>query len=67
MATKTLTTTASCKHCGGTVILEVQNVPADQTAQQSRSGGVSSKPCAKCHKTSSYSYQIRGGQFSALR
>ena len=66
MATKSLTTSATCKHCGGTIILKIDNIPVDQTAQQARSGGVSAS-CPKCHKSSSYSYRVKGGQIDELR
>jgi len=60
---KTISTTAACKHCGATVFVEKQNV-TDATAMI---GGVVSSPCRKCHKTSSYAYEIRNGQFKDLR
>jgi len=62
MAT-TISTTAACKHCGATVFIEKHNV----TATTSMIGGVVSTPCRKCHKTSSYTYEIRNGQFKDLR
>lgn len=65
MATRSLTSSAACKHCGGTVIIEVTNIDPD--ANHGYSGGVTSKSCGKCHKTSSYTYEISKGQFTRLR
>jgi len=67
MTTKTLTSSASCKHCGGTVIIEITNVPIDMPSHTGMSGGVTSRMCGKCHKTSSYIYEINNGQFTLLR
>jgi hypothetical protein len=64
---KTVSTSASCKHCGGTVIIEVTGLPDDMPSHTGRSGGVTSKMCPKCHKTSNYSYEIREHQFKSLR
>jgi len=62
METKTLTQTVTCKHCGATVMVEKQNV----RDTDSLSGGITTKACYECHKTSSYVYQIRNGQFINL-
>lgn len=67
MATKTVSTSASCKNCGSTVIIEVTNIPIDQPSYEGRTGGITSKPCGKCHKTSNYVYEIKGGQFTSLK
>jgi predicted nucleic-acid-binding Zn-ribbon protein len=61
--TKTVTSSVSCKHCGATVMVEKQNV--NDTV--SLTGGITSSSCPKCHRTSSYTYQIKGGQFTQLR
>ena len=63
MNTKTVTVTASCKNCGGTVIIEKQLV-TDTTNQ---TGGITSKMCPKCWKSSSYSFTMKNGQFVILR
>ena len=60
---KTVTATVSCKHCGATVMVEKQNV-TDTTNQV---GGITTKMCPKCHKTSSYSYEMKNGQFTNFR
>ena len=62
MAT-TISTTVAYKHCRASVFIEKHNV----TATTSMIGGVASTPCRKCHKTSSYTYEIRSGQFEELR
>lgn len=67
MPTRSLTTSAACKHCGATVIIEVTNIPIDMPEYQGRMGGVTSKPCPKCHKASQYTFEIKGGQFTRLR
>lgn len=59
----TISTTVACKHCGATVLVERHNV-TDTTSQI---GGIVSTTCRKCYKTSSYSYEIRNGQFKDLR
>ena len=61
--TKTLRTTVSCKHCGATVMVEKQNVRDEDSLM----GGITTNMCPKCHKVSSYTYQIKGGQFTELR
>jgi len=63
MATKTVTMAVSCKHCGGTVIIEKQLV----TETTNQSGGITSKMCPKCHKNSQYNYTMKEGQFTDLR
>lgn len=67
MSTISVTTSATCKHCGGTVIIEVTGIPINMPSHTGRTGGVTSKACGKCHKTSMYSYEIREGQFTTLR
>jgi hypothetical protein len=62
-----VSTTAACKHCGGTVIIEVTGLPDIMPSHTGRTGGVTSKSCSKCHKTSSYSFEIREHQFKYLR
>jgi hypothetical protein len=66
MATENISTSANCKHCGGTIIVEVTGVPVDMPSHQGRTGGVTSRACGKCHKTSIYSYEIREGHFTRL-
>jgi RNase P subunit RPR2 len=61
--TKTVTSSVICKHCGATVMVEKQNV----RDTDSLTGGITTSMCRKCHKTSSYTYQIKGGQFTQLR
>ena len=60
---KTLTIAVSCKHCGATVMIEKQSVPENENSM----GGVATRMCPKCHKTSNYIYEIRNGQFVDLR
>lgn len=60
---KTLRITVSCKNCGGTVILEKQNVPS----KGSSACGVTTRGCSKCHKTSSYAIRIRDGEIIDIR
>jgi len=65
MKTKTLTATVACKFCGGTVMIEKQNVRDDENS----TGGISTKMCPKygCHRVSSYVYEIRRGQWHNFR
>ena len=64
---KSVSTTASCKHCGGTIIIEVTGLPNEMPPHTGQTGGVTSKSCGKCHKTSNYSYEIREFRFVNLR
>jgi len=63
MSTKTITATVSCKHCGATVIVEKQGVYDNQNL----TGGITTKVCPKCHKTSNYVFEIKNGQFTNLK
>lgn len=38
MATENISTSANCKHCGGTIIVEVTGVPVDMPSHQGRTG-----------------------------
>jgi RecJ-like exonuclease len=67
MPTKTVTTAASCKHCGGTVMIRITSIFIDDNKARSSSGGVSSSMCSKCNKTSMYTYSIDNeGQLQRL-
>ena len=60
---KTVTSAVTCKNCGGTVMVEKQNV----TETTNQSGGISTKMCPKCNKTSSYTFEMHNGQFTNFR
>jgi hypothetical protein len=64
---RTVSTTASCKNCGGTVIIEVTGLPDVMPPHTGQTGGIVSKPCPKCYQTSVYSYTIYEHQFRDLR
>lgn len=65
MKYKTLTATVTCKYCGGTVMIQKQNVREDENSV----GGVTTMMCPKfgCQRVSSYVYEIRNGQWHNLR
>ncbi len=62
-SSKSLLTTVACKHCGSTVMLEKENI----YPESNMIGGCVTKSCPKCHKTSIYIIEIKGGQFTDLR
>jgi hypothetical protein len=59
-----LSQTVSCKSCSSPVTVKM-NVPRSDEFKKSfnQSGGLTSSMCNKCHKTSSFVYEMRAGKF----
>lgn len=64
---ESLSQSVSCKFCGNSVTVE-KNVPRSPEFKNSfnQIGGVTSSMCQKCHKTSSYTYEIKAGRFTKI-
>jgi hypothetical protein len=54
----------SCKSCGNSVTVKM-NVPRSDEFKKSfnQIGGLTSSMCNKCHKTSSFNYEMKAGKF----
>jgi hypothetical protein len=54
----------SCKSCGSSVTVKM-NVPRSEEFKKSfnQIGGITSSMCGKCNKTSSFTYEMKGGKF----
>jgi hypothetical protein len=54
----------SCKSCGSSVTVKI-NVPRSDEFKKSfnQIGGLTSSMCNKCHKTSSFNYEMKSGKF----
>jgi hypothetical protein len=54
----------SCKSCGSSVTVKM-NVPRSDEFKKSfnQIGGITSSMCGKCNKTSSFTYEMKGGKF----
>lgn len=64
LSTEVLSKIVSCKTCGNPVTIQ-KNVPRSPEFKNSfnESGGITSSMCQKCHKTSTFTYEIRNAQF----
>ena len=63
MLSKTVITSVPCKHCSAPVMVKKENV----YEHAHLNGGIVSSACYKCHKTSTFSYEIKDWQFILIR
>ena len=59
-----LSQVVSCKFCSSSVTVKM-NVPRSDEFKKSfnQIGGITSSMCGKCHKTSSFTYEMKAGKF----
>ena len=57
----------TCKSCSGPVTVKI-NVPRSDEFKKSfnQIGGITSSMCDKCHKTSTFTYEMKAGKFTKI-